>query len=568
MTTRSLRFIERSRDPFLGVEGKDDGGAIFLVQQFYLDAGSAERRAEVRFCLRANVANRSLSRIFLLNERLFSARELLGEAGEEAEAEVDAAEAEEALAAKVTQVVVGARLTFGRAFEFVAQAREEAHLIWGADAYVVLANADVLFDADVARVRRTDLREGRKLFALARTEMQHRGLFASTHGVFNRFDSQDAWILHASFARPPHIPAAFRDKALDFPLGVPGCDNKLLYLLCKLRGFEAYNTPLAVRAYHCHRGLQRGGQGEQLPFPYAFCAPAGLDVSRLAASFGVDLAALGGHKRGSDNALLRGHISHRLAAGKAFVVPRFLGGPAELWDAKMCLLLRSPAGERRDRAVAALLRLVPDRDEEAAGLLQLAAQAGGLFSDCMLALGHDSLHVENRRAAAIQNSVCSLPQQRVLSRDVLELYHHHRARDPHWSSAFRWCRLLLVVDGEDLQRLVEAQWAARALVFPEPEDDFFPQCAAKVACFAPDAQGLPSFQPHVGADDFQVALVCLGDRLASHAACHHVFRALGRSAINVGEALLPALGIASPRFVADRPDVFRLHVNQHWKVLP
>ena len=63
--------------------------------------------------------------------------------------------------------------------------------------------------------------------------------------------------------------------------------------------------------------------------------------------------------------------------------------------------------------------------------------------------------------------------------------------------------------------------------------------------------------------DYDVALVALGDHAVSHLVCAHVFVRHGKSAVNVGEALLASLGISSANFAADRPDVARMHALEN-----
>ena len=61
--------------------------------------------------------------------------------------------------------------------------------------------------------------------------------------------SQDAWIFHSS--QMPKITGAFQKK-LNFPLGKPGCDNRIAFLIHEM-GFPVVNPMKKIRCYHFHR---------------------------------------------------------------------------------------------------------------------------------------------------------------------------------------------------------------------------------------------------------------------------------------------------------------------------
>ena len=532
-----LRFVETSRDPFSGGGGEGGGCPIVLVQQFYLDPKSQERQSEVRFCLAKNLTNSCVAHIYLLNEREFSSTELLGEG----EGGGEYASLLLLLDAKLTQLLIGERLAFRHVFDLAANGDLGGHCgLLGA--YVAFANADIYFDsAGLERVRReSDIHRARKLFALARTETGHNArLFASTDGVFPRFDSQDAWILHSRFMRPPHVSATARATVLDFPLGVPGCDNKFLYVMTRLLRFEAYNCPLAVRAFHCHRSTQRNYSHSPLPFPYAFCLPHGLPAALLAPSFGVD--PMRSHRSlDEDSQLLFDYMQNKFTAGEPFVVPRLLDRNAAL----------SWYPDDETAITNSVIGVSINNDD-------LSSAVRAIFQSSDLVLGHDLriLGGNNTREADIQSGLLRAGKT-VVCDSVLELYHTHHA-------FLRDKRLLIVTSGEASRGI----WTRRQQEGEGGEGgelDFFPDCVAEVVA-------IPAAQPHPAADnmlwldaaaarwDYDVALVSLGDHAVSHIVCAHVFVRHGKSAVNVGEALLASLGVSSARFAADRPDVARMH---------
>ena len=95
-------------------------GNIILIQQFYLPANE-ERREELRLALRCNCKNDSIDKIVLLNERIYTEEEL-GVTND-----------------KIEQVDISQRLTYRNVFEYSNKLKE--------DAYIVLSNCDIFFDA-------------------------------------------------------------------------------------------------------------------------------------------------------------------------------------------------------------------------------------------------------------------------------------------------------------------------------------------------------------------------------------------------------------------------------------
>jgi hypothetical protein len=105
----------------------------------------------------------------------------------------------------------------------------------GEDDISVIANADIWFDGSLAVASRA-LRV-RDCFAMARWEGSR---------LFDRNDSQDCWIFRGRV----------NGARGDFPIGVPRCDNRLLYEL-QTAGYRVSNPAFSIRARHLHSG-ERG----------------------------------------------------------------------------------------------------------------------------------------------------------------------------------------------------------------------------------------------------------------------------------------------------------------------
>jgi len=204
-----------------------------LVTPHYGDPAPA-RRAEFVECLRCNLANALFDEIHVLLE-------------DDARPELDDA--------KLRLVPLGRRATYADLF---AHANSQL-----AGRRVVVANADIFFGGDLARLAVLDLRD--TFLCVSRWDVQRDG---STR-FFEHGESQDAWIFDTPIRR---FPCAF-------PLGVPGCDNRLAWEAARA-GLRVENPGRSLRAYHLHlSGVRRYGHvhrihGDVLSVPAAFLGPA------------------------------------------------------------------------------------------------------------------------------------------------------------------------------------------------------------------------------------------------------------------------------------------------------
>lgn len=135
------------------------------------------------------------------------------------------------------------------------------------DCVNIIANSDIYLDHP--RYHPT----GMNLWALSRYDIYADG----SDALWDHMDSQDTWIVYGG----PH------EVDAPFPMGVPGCDNALLYAL-QVAGFKVSNPSKTIRTYHLHNSAHRSylsdeaGQGRggkkmyRIPPPYAFAKPTEL----------------------------------------------------------------------------------------------------------------------------------------------------------------------------------------------------------------------------------------------------------------------------------------------------
>lgn len=117
----------------------------------------------------------------------------------------------------------------------------------------IISNTDIWFDDSISLIENI---EHNALYALSRYD---------DNILWDHADSQDCWIFRLPI-----------DIQLPFKLGIPGCDNRLLYLFHKA-GWKISNSALSIRTHHIHRSNIRNYKStDQVPGPYGLCHPAPL----------------------------------------------------------------------------------------------------------------------------------------------------------------------------------------------------------------------------------------------------------------------------------------------------
>lgn len=217
-------------------------GDIILIQQFYIPKNNA-RYKETLETLRFNANNPFINKIILLNEQIYSDKQL----GINSD--------------KITQININKRLTYMDVFDYASTNHP--------DSYIILANSDIFFDNSIEILKKTNLHNNKKMFTLLRFEYNgENNLNKCTYKV-PRPDSQDTWIWHTNKVN-------FNQKQLklwDFHMGIGGCDNHFV-ALANLFGFECYNEPYLIRNYHNHKSqIRTWGNSEKITQPYSGIYP-------------------------------------------------------------------------------------------------------------------------------------------------------------------------------------------------------------------------------------------------------------------------------------------------------
>ena len=101
----------------------------------------------------------------------------------------------------------------------------------------IIANTDIYFDKNIEVLKHINLKD--TCLALSRWDTTD----TIKPKLYNHNDSQDVWVFKG--------PVKQRLKA-DFPLGVPRCDNKLLFELQEA-GYKVLNPAFSIKSFHAHK---------------------------------------------------------------------------------------------------------------------------------------------------------------------------------------------------------------------------------------------------------------------------------------------------------------------------
>lgn len=209
---------------------------IYLYTTFYNEDNNY-RKEELLTCLKKNISNKAISKLIVFNE---------GESIAYLEP------------TKIQEVFIDKRPTYR---DFINYINANSNL----DDIHIIANTDIYFDTNIEVLKHINFKD--TCLALSRWDTTD----TIKPKLYNRNYSQDVWIFKG--------PIKQQLKA-DFPLGVPRCDNKLMYQLQEAR-YKVLNPAFSIKAFHIHKG-QRGlvyTEGDNLyniKPPYGYLYPQNL----------------------------------------------------------------------------------------------------------------------------------------------------------------------------------------------------------------------------------------------------------------------------------------------------
>lgn len=119
--------------------------------------------------------------------------------------------------------------------------------IYAKNSTTVLANSDIYFDDSVRKLQKTLSAVPNRFVTLSRLEKIEDQFISHPNPKW----SQDAWAYSVTSPLPTSLLSA-----LDIPLGVPRCDNKVAYVFA-IHGWEVCNPCHFIRSVHVHETNQR-----------------------------------------------------------------------------------------------------------------------------------------------------------------------------------------------------------------------------------------------------------------------------------------------------------------------
>jgi len=178
----------------------------------YYQCGDVERQREIDICLHKNIANNHISKLYIL---------------------VDDGSEVDTTNEKVEVIKLTSRPTYKLWIELTQSLNLSG--------YSILCNSDIYFDDSINSIEHV-LGRGNEFLALSRWEFTQGNL--TVHP--NPHWSQDTW----GFKCTDNFSKEML-HSLDFPMGVPRCDNKIAYIFAT-RGWSIKNPCQYIKSIHMH----------------------------------------------------------------------------------------------------------------------------------------------------------------------------------------------------------------------------------------------------------------------------------------------------------------------------
>ena len=209
---------------------------ICLYTTFYIETNNY-RKDELLTCLKKNISNKAISKIIVFNEGDSIAH---------------------AAPNKIEELFIDKRPTYSDFINYINTNSNQ-------DDIHIIANTDIYFDKTIEVLKHINLKD--TCLALSRWDTAD----TIKPKLYNHNDSQDVWIFKG--------PIKQRLKAY-FPLGVPRCDNKLLFELQEA-GYKVHNPAFSIKSFHVHKNRRslvytEGDNIYNLKPPYRYLYPHNL----------------------------------------------------------------------------------------------------------------------------------------------------------------------------------------------------------------------------------------------------------------------------------------------------
>lgn len=565
---------------FNGLPTHPTDNEVHIFTQFFIHPTSSQRNKELKFCLYENYLNTYITKIHLLNEKIYSNQELYGHntVAVENTRTIENTNAN-TNANKVVQVNIKKRLTFKDVFNYIRK-----NEIYG---YCVFVNADIFFDTTIHNVLFTSISQKRQAFALLRYEYKGQLDLTKSQIFGPRVDSQDTWIVHLSKnitstgTGPPntfHVKEN-QEKAFDFDFGVPGCDNKFAYLL-NVFGCEIINDPRFIKTYHYHIETTRNYTSkDRVTPPYTVISPAGFNTYSMPASFGVNAKQYLEIQdiRFDNNNLLYNYITNKLEKNEKFIIPR-ISGHENNFAFFGKIIQQNIANQTQpiipndiqsyfQQSIPIMKRNAGIQLSNLDSIIKYSNMYLRAFENCEIYGGWESWgHYMPHIAQSHQFIKNNFSSKQIFWVFAMDVYHYIYSRP--FTTALKGKRILIISPFEDS---IRAKLDIRSQLYDGV--DLFPNCSF-LFITPPVTNGdnisdefdieLTRFYGRLNGlrGKYDVALLSCGGY--ANPVANYIYENHGASAIYVGGVLQMYFGIYGGRWLKERGDILKLFMNEHW----
>ena len=510
---------------------------IILITQFYI-TNNSKRQKEIIECLNKNVNNDLITKIILVTQKQFT----------ETEMQIDGNKNNN----KIIQIQIDKRMKYNDAFKIIENDKLSG--------YIIIANSDIFFDDTLENIYTSGMYNENKIYSQLRFEYNDVSL--NKCKLFGpRSDSQDTWMFHSNF----NVSESHR-KLFNFELGIPGCDNHILYIFSIL-GYKLHNDPYFIKTYHYHKSEFRtyNSKTPTISMPWTRVIP---DLHNIIPEWPKPNDKWWRFNISEENIQFYNYLKNMIDNKKEFLIPRIAGIENNVAFIGIAMLQNQISKQHinyLNNVIPAMKNNAGIKISNSETLIKYAKHYMEAFDKSTAFFDWDLWgnyypHISMSYHFMLENFK---NRQRFWS-VTLDIF-HNIFNNP-WTTALKGKRLLIV------SPLIESM-KAKLDILPEIYGvDLFPNCKF-IFLKPPQTQGLcPSdefdkelenFIKKVNAikDDFDIALCSCGGY--GNLVCLEIFK-LGKSAIYVGGVLQMFFGIYGNRWLKERPDIIRLFMNKHW----
>jgi hypothetical protein len=509
---------------------------IHFIGQFFIHK-NAQRHLEILNCLNKICENKFITKVHLLNERIYTTEEL-----------------KTIHSSKIVQSNINRRLIYSDIFDYV----ENEHLT----GYIIFANSDIFFDDTISSLYNSNLKNEKAFYALLRFEYNTKNIKKSS--LFGpRSDSQDTWIFHSNF----NICKSHR-TIFDFNFGKPGCDNKAIYNL-QLLGYNIYNEPYKIKSYHHHSTQIRDyNSNDAIPPPrtniFPYMTSPFFKMTTVDSFLQKITNDYNDYNMLNENTKLYTYLKTQINVRKPFVIPQITGYENILVHLTYTTNVKTMRDGSDFTALSSQIKTFSEINAtNFMSIMQYSKHYINAFNLCDMFSVFEPYGNEYKQIGKSHDFVSEkFKTKEKIWKRVFDLFNYVNIKTP-WSHALSGKKILII---SNIKQQLDAQIHNRAHVYGV---DFFPNCTF-VTIQSPEMKEENDWQHEYTCfckkideikDDFEIALVSA--KGFSNPIIGHL-HSIGKSGIHVGDVLGMYFGILDEKWNSCRPEIAKLYANEYW----